>query len=106
MKVLLKDLPEYKIQRVVFCSIEQALFQAFVVIDDEEHLVWKTTSEAIRGRNLMEMRELFSGMDVGPSFLRHESPYDEMIGHEKNEYGNRLEVPLGDDLYAPTEWLN
>lgn len=106
MKILFKNLSQYEIQKLIICSIEQALYQAVVVINGAEHLVWETPSQPVRSHNLMTLREQFESLHIAESYLRHETPYDEMIGLEKNEYGNRLEVPLGKHPYATPNWLN
>ena len=100
MKVLLKDLPGYDIQKLIICSLEQALYQAIVVIDGEEHLVWETESKGLRSRNLLKIREQFELLSIPEAVLRHESPYDEMIGQENKTHSNRLEVPLSTSLYT------
>ena len=37
---------------------------------------------------------------VGLMVLRHQSPYDEMIGFSAPPVDNTLEVPIGGELYA------
>ena len=106
MKILFANLSQYAIQKIIICSIDQALYQVMVVIDGEERLVWKTEKVRLCSRNLMELREKLMHLAVPALYLLHESAYDEMIGLQANQYGNRLEVPLGKDPYAKPEWLN
>lgn len=105
-KILFKNLAKYHIDKLIICSIEQALYQAIVTIDDEEYLVWADEERCFRTRNLMKMRESFKHLAIAESVLRHESAYDEMIGLEDGETKNRLEVPLGKDPYSIPKWLN
>lgn len=102
MKILFRNLSVYKIERLVICSIEQALYQAFVVIDGEERLVWENEKKCFVRRNLMKMRECFEPLGITDTVLRHESPYDEMIGLPSGPTANRLEVPLGQLPYPYT----
>lgn len=99
MKILLKDLEFYTVEGLIIRSLELALYQAQVVIDGEEHVVWASEKKVLLCRNLTEMREKFQPFAIPKTVLRHESPYDEMIGQPMGE-GNRLEVPLGIDPYA------
>jgi len=99
MKITIKDLSSHTVQKLVISSLEQALYQAIVIIDREEHVVWSESGKTLTTRNLIKMRELFEGVDVPEIVLRQESTYDEMIGLERNASGNRLEVPLGKNLY-------
>lgn len=106
MKIFFKDLSEYSIEKLIICSLEQALYQAVVVIDGQEHVVWDDEKTCVRSRNLMKIRERFEPLEIKDTFLRHESPYDEMIGMGDGAPSNRLEVRLGKDPYATASWLN
>ena len=99
MKLLFNKLSSCSIQRLIINSLEQALYQAIVVIDDKEHIVWGSDKKVLLSRNLMELRELFETLDIPETVLRHDSPYDEMIGLPVNRDGNRMEVPLGKNPY-------
>ena len=100
MKLLLNNLSSYKIQKLIINSLEQALYQAIVVIDGEERIVWENDKKVLLSRNLMQLRELFETFDIPETVLRHESPYDEMIGFPVNRgSSNRMEVQLGKNPY-------
>ncbi len=105
MKYLFSELEFHKIEKLVICSLELALYQAFVVIDGEEHAVWENTKKILRTRNLIQMREKFAPFKIDSTVLRHESPYDEMVGQPVGDC-NRMEVPLGANPYAVPKWLN
>ena len=105
MKVMYHELEKYDIQKLIFWSLEQALYQAIVVVEGEEHVVWETEKQCMRSRNLMKMREAFEPLEIEEIYLRHESPYDEMIGMSGKGESNRLEVKLGKNPYATPTWL-
>ena len=100
MKIFYSALNDYTVQKLIISSLEQSLYQAIVVVDGTEHVVWKNAQKTLSTRSLVEMRELFEALDIPEVVLRHESPYDEMIGHTPNIRGNRLEVPLGKRVYS------
>ena len=99
MKLLFNNLSSCSIQKLIINSLEQALYQAIVMIDGKEHIVWESDRKVLLSRNLMELRELFKTLDIPETVLRHESPYDEMIGLPVNRHSNRMEVPLGKNPY-------
>lgn len=100
MKLLYKNLHKVKIEKLIINSLEQALYQAIVVVDGVEQVIWKDDMKTLLTRNLTEMREFFEHMDIKEMVLRHESPYDEMVGHPEKGTDNRLEVPLGRTVYT------
>ena len=106
MKLLLKDLTSKCIDKLIINSLEQALYQAVVVIDGEEHLVWKSQDKTLITRNLTKMREHFEKLDIKEIVLRHESPYDEMVGQPPKSGTNRLEVPLRQNPYSVPKHLH
>ncbi|MCY7295893.1 DUF6482 family protein [Alteromonas sp. a30] len=99
MKLLFSDLPKYTIQKLVINSIDQAIYQAIVVIDNHEHVVWENSENVLRARSVMALRESFEPLGIDNIVLRHESAYDEMVGQPPKTANNRLEVPLGKTLY-------
>ena len=105
MKVTLKDLPKIEIEKLIINSLEQALYQAIVVINSEEHVVWLNSEKTLTTRNLTKMREYFEKLDIKEIVLRHESPYDEMVGQPPKN-GNRLEVPLRQNPYSVPKHLH
>lgn len=97
-KVFYKDLSKFKIQKIVICSLDQSLYQALMVNDDIEQLIWVSNSKPLKTRSLMKMQELFEGLDVDELVLRQESAYDEMVGLDV-KVSNRMEVRLSKKLY-------
>ena len=95
MKIKYRNLTDYQIDKLIIVSLEQALYQAMVVIDDEEHVVWDSDSKLVQSRTLNRIKERFETLDIPQAVLRHESPYDEMVGQPLKGHSNRMEVPLG-----------
>ncbi|MBO9489462.1 hypothetical protein J7384_03710 [Endozoicomonas sp. G2_1] len=100
MKIYYKNLASTKIEKLIINSLEQALYQALVVIDGQEHVVWQSEQKTLITRNLTKMREYFEKMNINEIVLRHESPYDEMVGQPIKNNSNRLEVPLAKNPYS------
>ena len=100
MKLFYKDLPSKRIEKLIINSLEQALYQAIVIVDGEEQVVWQSDQKTLLTRNLTKMREYFEHMDINEIVLRHESAYDEMVGQAPKDSSNRLEVKLGSNPYA------
>ncbi|MAG76269.1 MAG: hypothetical protein CL811_05860 [Colwelliaceae bacterium] len=106
MKLLYKQLSTMRIEKLIINSLEQALYQAIVVIDGDEHVVWQSEEKTLTTRNLTKMREHFEKLDVVEIVLRHESAYDEMVGQPTKNGNNRLEVPLRKNPYAVLKHLH
>lgn len=105
MKLLFENLPNYDLQKIIINSLEQALYQVIVVIDEQEHVVWENEKKTLLSRNLMELRERLEHLNVSEMLLRQESAYDEMVGFSPSNSSNRMEVPLGKNPYAAPKWL-
>jgi hypothetical protein len=95
MKVRYQDLTRFAIDKLIINSLEQALYQAIVVIDGEEHVVWENNNKPLMTRSMTRLQEMFETLNIPEVSLRHESPYDEMVGQPAKPESNRLEVPLG-----------
>ncbi|MFV8816823.1 DUF6482 family protein [Haliea sp. E17] len=95
MKIFYSDLPSHQVEKLVIHSLEQALYQAIVVIDGEEWAVWEGEQKTLVTRSLVHMRERFEHLEIPAIVLRQESAYDEMVGQARREARNRMEVPLG-----------
>ncbi len=95
MKVLYKNLPNYNVSKLVINSLDCSLYQAVVVIDGIEHVVWENDKKSFLSRSLLKLRESFDHLQIGETVLRHESSYDEMIGQPRKLQSNRMELDLG-----------
>lgn len=87
----------FVIDKLVIHSLDLCLYQASVVIDNEEHMICDDRGQLLRSHSLIEMQKLCRNLKVKARVLRQESAYDEMVGGPEKDEGNRLEVPLGDN---------
>jgi len=55
----------------------------------------ETAAKSFVRHNIVEVQAGLSHCTITQMFLRHQSPYDEMIGHEPSNTNNELLVPLG-----------
>ena len=104
MKILLAELEQHKVEKIVIRSLDLTLYQAAVIIYNSEHVIWETVEKVLIRKNLTAMRDVFVDFKTTNIVLRHESAYDEMIGQPVGN-SNLLEVPLGADPYAIPQWL-
>lgn len=99
MKIAFDELISKNIQKLVIQSLDCSLYQALVVIDNTEYVVYKD-KKALLSRNLVELREAFEHLTIEQRVLRQESAYDEMVGQAVKSCSNRMEVPLGKSTYT------
>ncbi len=88
---------------VVIHSLDQALYQVTLVIDEREHLLVENNGKTFRRHSLQQVREALQTLPVASLVLRQHSAYDEMIGQPVREGSNALEVPLSLEQYPPPQ---
>ena len=76
-------------------SLDQALYQVTVLLDEREHLLVENSGRAFRRHSLQRVREALQSLPVASLTLRQQSAYDEMIGQPRGQ-GNELNIRLGD----------
>ena len=86
---------------VIIHSLEQALYQVTLLIDNREQLLVENDGRTFRRHSLQQVREALQTMPVSSLRLRHQSAYDEMIGQPLREGSNALDLPLSLDQYPP-----
>lgn len=109
MSIKLTDLQLFDyIDKVILHSHDQSLYLVSVVIDGEEHYVKDNKGNFLKSFNKLGLQAKFAKLKFGEMVLRHQSPYDEMIGLPQNAADNTLEVKLGGESYAapPTDSKN
>ena len=79
---------------VVIHSLEQALYQITVTIDDSTYLLVENNGTTFRSHRLQRAREALQTMPVASIVLRQQSAYDEMVGQPVKQQDNSLEVSL------------
>ncbi len=104
MKITLQDLQQRdEPVALVIHSLELALYQVLVKLDDGEALVAENDGRILRRHSLNAAREVLEGLAISTLTLRHSSAYDEMIGQPAREASNVLEVPLAVETWAPLQ---
>jgi hypothetical protein len=82
-------------------SLEQALYQVWVIRDGREFLLAEDDGSTFRRNSLAGVRKALQVLPLAALRLRQQSPYDEMIGQPVREQQNTLEVPLSLDPALP-----
>jgi hypothetical protein len=94
--ILLADLGQFDALDVVIVeSLEQALYRLEVEVDGTLYYVIERPGKSLTRRSILEIQALLTPFTIKALYLRHSSPYDEMIGLEVNTESNTLLVPLG-----------
>ena len=94
--LLLSDLGQFEsITKIIIDSLEQALYRVEVIVGADVYYLLEKPSKNLTRRSIVEIQKLFMPYKVKEMFLRHSSPYDEMIGMSEGERNNELLVPVG-----------
>jgi hypothetical protein len=94
--LLFKELLEFdRIDKVIIESLEQALYRVEVEIKGQVYYVLESPGKILSRRSILQIQEILMQFTIGRIFLRHVSPYDEMIGLEENAQSNQLLIPIG-----------
>jgi len=103
MKIPYTDLPSlHHIDTVIIHSLDLCLYQLSISVNGDEFLVTDLEGRPLRSHNKLQLQALFQNLSTGDIILRHQSAYDEMVGHPPRVSSNQLEVPLGNtDLAEP-----
>lgn len=90
------------IDKAIIESLEQALYRLEIEAGGQVYYVNEAVGKPLSRRSIIELQSLLTAYTIRKMYLRHTSPYDEMIGHEVNSSGNELLVPLG-NFFADIE---
>lgn len=106
MKITLKALKRQAndVERLVIESVDLSLYLARAVIAGEEHMIADNDGKLLKTHNLLEMKRRLKAVADCELFLRQQSAYDEMVGHNYSARANTLEVSLGREPLP--EWLH
>ena len=105
MKISLQQLAACThIEKVVIESVDLSLYIARAIIDGREHLVTEASGRPLKTRNLLEMKQQLSGLDIEQLRLLQRSAYDEMVGQPQWDCDNALEVGLSAQVYPTPPW--
>ena len=98
MSITLSELRRLEtIPKLIFHSLDLALYQVSACIDGEEHLIMTAGGRPLRAHNLLSLQAQFENLPVADQVLRHQSAYDEMINQPGRAGSNQLEVLLGNN---------
>ena len=101
MSIRLKEIKKLDyIAKVILHCHDQSLYLASVLVDGEERYVKDKNGNFLKSFNKLELQVQFADQIVGEMLLRHQSPYDEMIGLSEDSVDNTLEVRIGGEAYA------
>ena len=101
MKIKLSELRKRSfIEKVVLHCHDRSLYLVSVILDSEERYVTDDKGDFLKSFNKLSLQAKFKGLVIGKMVLRHQSPYDEMIGLSEEQTDNTLEVLIGGEAYA------
>ncbi|MEM9103662.1 MAG: DUF6482 family protein [Pseudomonadota bacterium] len=83
-----------EIEKVIIHSHENSLYLVSVIVNGLEHFIQTPSGDLLKRRNKIDVLRLFEPAKVRDVVLRHQSAYDEMIGHDYPKMDNRLEVKM------------
>jgi hypothetical protein len=86
----------FSVDKLVFNSLDVALYNVSAIVEGEEHMVTDERGDHLTSRNLLKLQKLLRNVKSQKQVLRHASAYDEMIGGPIKT-SNVLEVSLGDN---------
>jgi hypothetical protein len=86
----------FSVDKLVFNSLDVALYNVSAIVEGEEHMVTDERGDHLTSRNLLNLQKLLRNVKSDKQVLRHASAYDEMIGGPIKT-SNVLEVSLGDN---------
>ena len=94
--LLLSELEQYNvIDKVIIESLEQALYRLVVEMAGQQYYVVEPSGRSLTRRSIVDIQAVLIPFHVKAMYLYHQSPYDEMIGHDVNKNSNALFVPIG-----------
>ena len=101
MSITLKEVKKLDyIEKVILHCHDQSLYLVSVLVNGEEQYVKDKNGNFLKAFNKLELQVQFADQIVGEMLLRHQSPYDEMIGLSEDKVNNTLEVRIGGEAYA------
>ncbi|RRS07385.1 hypothetical protein EAG18_17390 [Pseudoalteromonas sp. J010] len=96
MAILFSKLKHHQpLQKVIVHSIDLALYQVSVVVNNVEYYVKEENGEFLKAHNPLQIQKRLSDISYVEMVIRHQSAFDEMIGHPVSASDNTLEVPFG-----------
>ncbi|WP_028022164.1 DUF6482 family protein [Enterovibrio calviensis] len=98
MKKTLRELAKHQnIDTLIIHSLDLCLYQASVIIDNEEFYVADDIGNLVRAHSLTDIQRQCQNIPSKSQRMRQESAYDEMVGAPDKGDGNRLDVYISDN---------
>lgn len=93
--LFLSDLPLIEpLRKVTVHALAPMLYQITVSTDQGERLLYDDNRKPLKAINIEQIKAWLEPVAIDDFVLRHESAYDEMVGHPVRGSANTLEVPL------------
>ncbi|TMO67767.1 DUF6482 family protein [Pseudoalteromonas aurantia] len=86
----------FEVEKVVFHSLDLALYNVSAIVEGEEHMITDEKGERLKSHNLLSLQKKLQHVRTNNQVIRQSSAYDEMIGGPVKT-NNEMEVPLGDN---------
>lgn len=86
----------FEVEKIVFNSLELALYNVSAVVEGQEYIITDDKGERLKHHNLVHLQKLVRKVKAKKQVVRQTSAYDEMVGGPE-KINNVLEVSLGDN---------
>lgn len=86
----------FYVDKIIYHSLDLALYNVSVVIDGKEYMVTDEKGQRLKSHNFVALQKQLKNVKAEVQVMRQSSAYDEMIGGP-TKVNNELEVPLGDN---------
>jgi hypothetical protein len=94
--ILLSELSRFPvIDKAILESLDQALYRLVIEVDQQQYYVLEKKGKLLTRRSVVAIQEMLTPFTIANMYLSHQSPYDEMIGHEVNSNSNEMLVQIG-----------
>lgn len=86
----------FYVDKIIYHSLDLALYNVSVVIDGKEYMVTDEKGQRLKSHNFVLLQKKLKNVKAELQVMRQLSAYDEMVGGP-SKINNELEVPLGDN---------
>ncbi|TMP82310.1 hypothetical protein CWB73_05320 [Pseudoalteromonas phenolica] len=84
------------VDKLVYHSLDLALYNVSVIIDGKEEMVTDEKGVRLKSHNFVSLQKMLKNVNAKQQVMRQFSAYDEMIGGPEKE-NNMMEIPLGNN---------
>ncbi|MAD88712.1 MAG: hypothetical protein CMK64_03335 [Pseudoalteromonas sp.] len=86
----------FYVDKLIYHSLDLALYNVSAVIDGQEYMITNERGERLKSHNFVALQKQLKNVKAKKQVMRQLSAYDEMVGGPEKA-DNLLEVPLGDN---------